>query len=181
MSRETTDSTSSPHFCNRRSRRVVDVSKTHLISLPSSRSYIYSASNFYLLEFDSTLAKMNSRKSSIGPNNPTSWMDNQQTVSQPLNGQKSLKRGEQQSTTLRNMATSASRTQKASPSNFTSGSLRVPNLGGPTSNLRNLAGHLLISGSSTSMRGISLNDALFKKNSDLQASVQEQLMVHQEL
>ena len=140
-------------------------------------SYIYSLSNFYLLEFDSTLAKMNSRKSSIGPNNPTSWMDNQQTVSQPLNGQKTLKRGDQ-SNTLRNMATSASRTQKASPSNFTSGSLKMPAMGGPTSNLRNLAGHLLMSGSSTSMRGISLNDALFKKNSDLQASVQEQLIVH---
>ena len=70
------------------------------------------------------------------------------------------------------MATSASRTQKASPSNFTSGSLKMPALGGPTSNLRNLAGHLLMSGSSSmTMRGVSLNDALFKKNSDLQASV----------
>ena len=36
----------------------------------------------WFLEFESTLAKMNSRKSSIGPNNPTSWMDHH--VSQPL-------------------------------------------------------------------------------------------------
>jgi len=31
--------------------------------------------NILCADFDNTLAKMNSRKSSIGPNNPTSWIE----------------------------------------------------------------------------------------------------------
>ena len=81
----------------------------------------------WFLEFESTLAKMNSRKSSIGPNNPTSWMDHH--VSQPLEQEtrRLIKGGDaQRSNTFRGMATSASRAQKNSPSHFTSGSLKVP-------------------------------------------------------
>ena len=77
-------------------------------------------------------------------------------------------RGGEQSNTLRNMATSASRNPKGSPSNFTSSTMRVP-VKGPTSNMRNLAGHLLMSGSSNFTHAGSINEQLFKKNSDLQA------------
>ena len=65
--------------------------------------------------------------------------------------------------------------------------MKAPTIGGPTSNLRNLAGHLLMSGSSSlvngklGIHGASLNNMLLKKNTDLQASVNEQLMIHQQL
>ena len=76
------------------------------------------------------------------------------------------------STQIRQMASSASRTQKQSPSNFTSGALKTLQIPGPTSNLRNLAGQLLMSSGQLGLtRGVSLNDTLIKKNTDLQASV----------
>lgn len=104
---------------------------------------------------------MNSRKSSIGANNPTSWMDNfnsNANASQPLNAnseRKGLIKGTTLTNTLREMQTSASRSNQKHQSNFTSQTLKVPGLGltGPTSNLRNLAGHLLMSGSSGRIQG----------------------------
>mgnify|MGYP001436552455 CR=1 FL=1 len=164
---------SSPRYYNHQHKEAVDVSVIHAS---------FSTTNMIHIEFESTLAKMNSRKSSIGPNNPTSWMDHH--VSQPLEQEnRRLIRGgnDAQSNTFRGMATSASRAQKTVPSHFTSGSLKVPMPGGPTSNLRNLAGHLLMSGSSSMTHGATINDALMKKNSDLQAQVRDQLMVHQKL
>jgi len=83
---------------------------------------------------------------------------------------------------LRNVGNHLTLNKKQSPStNFTSGSIRGVQLKGPTSNLRNLAGQLLMSGSSTRIAGTSINEALLKKNQDLQGAVQEQLMLHQHL
>ena len=75
------------------------------------------------------------------------------------------------------------RTQKQSPSaSYISGSVKGLHLKGPTSNLRNLAGQLLMSGSMKAIHtGGSLNDMLLKKNQDLQQSVKEQMMIHQHL
>jgi len=69
-------------------------------------------------------------------------------------------------------STNASLSHKKTSPGFSSNTLKVPNMGGPTSNLRNLAGHLLMSGSSSltqgaAMHGTSLNDMLLKKNSTL--------------
>ena len=68
---------------------------------------------------------MHSRKSSLGPNNPASWMDNlNSNLSQQLKPeQKSLRRDAHGISTLRNIAASVNRTQKQSPSTaLTSGS-----------------------------------------------------------
>ena len=66
------------------------------------------------VEFDSTLAKMHSRKSSLGPNNPTSWMDKlNSNLSQQLKPEeKGLRRDAHGISTLRNIAVSVNRTQK---------------------------------------------------------------------
>lgn len=96
---------------------------------------------FWFVEFDSSLVKMNSRKNSVGANNPTSWMDNLGGLSQQLNmsDRKGLVRDTTQSVTIRNMQTSASRNPKQSPSGYTNNSLQA-SMRGPTTNLRNLAG-----------------------------------------
>jgi len=81
------------------------------------------------------------------------------------------------------LAVSASRTQKQSPisTNMTSGSFNGIAIKGPTSNLRSLAGQLLMSGSSARINPGTLNQALLQKNSELQTSVKEQLLLHQHL
>ena len=112
MSLETTVSMSLPHCCNRPISRAVVVSVPHLCLIETKRMN---------LEFDSTLAKMHSRRSSPGPNNPTSWMDN-------LNSNMSLEiqpRKGRGASTLRNAGNALTLNKKTSPStNFTSGSIK---------------------------------------------------------
>ena len=47
--------------------------------------------------------------------------------------------------------------------------------------MRNLAGQLLMSGTDARRMGQTINDALYRKNTELQASVNQALITHQAL
>ena len=52
---------------------------------------------------------------------------------------------------------------------------------GPTADMRNLASKLMVSGSNTIREPSSINEALVKKNTELQASVTQSLIMRQKL
>ena len=52
---------------------------------------------------------------------------------------------------------------------------------GPTADMRNLASKLMVSGSNTIREPSSINEALVRKNTELQASVTQSLIMRQKL
>ena len=129
-----------------------------LTARPKSVSILQIAITTDWVEFDETLARVGARRSSLGGKaRGQSWVQNAMS---------------QQLTTANTINGSA---LKASASRARYNRSPLPNLrltlGGPTTNMRSLAGQLLMSGSKTSKIGSSINEALLQKNSEMQASV----------